>query len=152
MQAQEYLAEKAYLKKQQREADKKIEGRYKEKRDALRLELKTGQEWGGVQPQPRYKPAFYEQLGQLPGSRPYLDWFQSRFPGLVSEFESMLPTYKGFKSVEGAVGETGKIESDWEKWLKGKSSTLREQWWSKRPEARGEKPWAYQPMIRTRSF
>jgi len=111
-----------------------------------------GQVFGGVQPQPRYKPAFYEQLGALPGSRPYLDWFQSRFPGLVSEFESKLPTYKGFKTSGRAFEEAGKIESQWSEWLKSKTAELRERWWSKRPEERGEKPWAYQSMVRTRSF
>ncbi len=152
MQAAEYLGEKSYLKGLEREKRKKIRERYKEKREALRHQMSYGQEWGGVQPQPRYKPAFYEQLGVLPGSRPYLDWFQSRFPGLVSEFESKLPTYKGFKTVLGAVRETGEIQEQWSEWLKGKKSSLKERWWSKRPEERGEKPWAFQPMIRTRSF
>lgn len=152
MQAGEYLGEKSYLKRLERDEKRKIRERYDKKMQALQLQMSYGQEWGGVQPQPRYKPAFYEQLGASPGSRPYLDWFERRFPNLISEFESKLPTYKGFKTVEGAVRETGEIESQWDKWLKDKKSTLKERWWSLTPYQRGEKPWAAQPMIRTRSF
>lgn len=175
----EYLGEKAYLDKLYRDALKDKEDYWRRKREELRYQLQYGQEWGGIQPQPRYRPAFYEALGGLPGSRPYLDWFESRFPSLVSEFQATLPTYKGFLTPEAAAREAEEIagiwgeptkkemraarrrperkgerpfELSWSEWLKQETPKLKERFWGMRPERRGEKPWAYQPMIRTRSF
>lgn len=177
----EYLGEKKYLDDLYKEAIEKKKEYWRRKRDELRYELKYGQEWGGIQPQPRYKPAFWGMMGGLGGSQYYLDFFKSMFPSLVSEFEATLPTYKGFLTPEAAAreaaeisgfwGEPPKKESgvvtamermerkgekpfalNWAEWLKQKKAELKEQFWGMRPERRGEKPWAYAPAIRTRSF
>lgn len=148
----EFEAERTRLKELERDEGRRIRDRYRERRDALRFQLLYGQEWGGVQPQPRYSPAFYAQLGGLEGSRPQMDWFEGLFPSLVRRFEAQLPTYEGFKTVKGAVRETEAIQTRWAEWLKGERTALKERWWSLTPFRRGEKPWAFQPMVRTRSF
>lgn len=144
-------AKGAEFSKWLRDYKKHKEERYKEKKAELLARMR-GQVWGGIQPQPRYRPAFYEALGGLPGSRPYLDWFESRFPSLIAEFEATLPTYKGFREARYAAEEAEKIGESWAEWLKGKQPELKERFWGMRPERRGEKPWAFQPAIRTRSF
>lgn len=110
------------------------------------------QVYGGIQPQPRYRPEFYGMTGELGGSQYYLDYFQSMFPSFVHEFEATLPTYKGFKSAWAAQKEAEKIQETWADWLKKKRPEAHERFWGMRPERRGEKPWAYQPGIRTRGF
>ena len=175
----EYLAEKEYWKRQEREERKRIEERFREKREKLQYKLMYGQEWGGIQPQPRYRPAFYEMFGELTGARPYKDFFESLFPSLVSRFQATLPTYKGFltpkaaareaEEISGIWGEPTKEEArairgrmerkgerpfelSWAEFLKQEKPKLRERFWGMRPERRGEKPWAYQPRMRTVSF
>lgn len=148
----EYLAEKEHLKELERERAEKIRARSAEKMEKLRYQLMYGQEWGGIQPQPRYRPAFYEALGGLPGSRPYLDWFESRFPALVSEFQATLKTYKGFLSPAGAAREAEEIGESWADWLKGKRPELKERWYSLSPWQRGERPSYFAPRIQTLAF
>lgn len=110
------------------------------------------QVWGGIQPRPRYRPAFYEMLGGLPGARPYLDWFESMFPSLVREFEATLPTYKGYRAAEYAAEEAERIGESWADWLRGRRKEVRERWWSLAPAQRGERPWAFAPRIQTVGF
>jgi len=110
------------------------------------------QVWGGIQPQPRYRPAFYETLEGLEGTRPYMDWFESMFPSLVHRFEARLETYKGYRSAEYAAEEAEKIEKSWAKWLQKKQGELEEQWWSLGWRERGERPYAFAPRIQTLGF
>lgn len=141
-----------YLAGLRREEEKEIRERFKEKAARLRQQLMYGQAWGGVQPKPRYRPAFYEMWGALPGSRPYLDYFESLFPSLVQQFQAQLPTYKGFLTARGAAREAEEIGETWADWLRGERKEIRERWWSLRPEQRGERPWAFQPRIQTVEF
>lgn len=114
--------------------------------------LMAGQVWGGIQPQPRYRPAFYGELAGLEGPPRYRDYFESLFPSLVHRFEATLPTYKGFRAAEYAAEEAERIGESWADWLRGRRKELRERWRSLAPAQRGERPWAYAPRIQTVEF
>lgn len=135
-----------------RERAKRLEERYAERMEALRQRLLYGQAWGGIQPQPRYRPGFQQMMGGLAGARPYLDWFESMFPSLVREFEATLPTYKGFITARGAAREAEEIGETWADWLRGKRKEVRERWYSLSPWQRGERPGYFAPRIQTLSF
>lgn len=137
------------------EETRRRRGEWKDYKTRLREryeQLMGGQVWGGIQPQPRYRPAFFEAMGGLGGARPYLDWFESRFPSLVFEFESTLKTYKGFRGAGFAAREAGKIEESWADWLKGTQKRERERWFSLSPWQRGERPSLFAPRVATMSF
>jgi hypothetical protein len=100
--------------------------------------------------QPRYAPGFYERFGEVRGSKPYRDAFESFFPTLVKRFEAALPrveTGKGY-SFRGAE----RVETRWMESLKGAEERFKEERSRMSFAQRGERPWAYAPRVQTRTL
>lgn len=125
--------------------------------------------------QPRFEPAFYDIYGGLGGSRPWKEWFESRYSDLLRRFQATSPAYEKYLGREreaeaflygrggryapkelmrpGAKPMTGeRIEKSWAQWLKGQVPELREEWYSYAPYRRGERPQTFAPRIQTVQF
>lgn len=113
---------------------------------------RVGEWWGGYQPQPRLARGFQRMVGGLEGTKPYLDWFASRYPSLAREFEATLPTFPGFLTREEAAKQARGQEKGWAAWLRERRPELREEWASLGWRRRGERPYAFAPRIQTLSF
>jgi len=96
---------------------------------------------------PRYDTAFYKLLGEMGGSQPYLDWFESQFSGLLRRYLAGRPEY--FYWPGKTTKEKEEYEAGWAEFLEKEKGKMEQKWWGLRPSQRGEKPWAYAPRVQT---
>ena len=95
-------------------------------------------------------------------SQQFSTWMhdQEEMSGAFSQFvESEYPSLRGrFDVIEGRMPEFGSreaaeehalgVEGRWKSWLTGQTPELEEQYWSQRPQQRGEKLFEYAPAMR----
>jgi len=91
-----------------------------------------------------YGPAFEQVGAEFGGAKTerWRQWFQSQFPTLTRQYESLYPV----------GGKVEKTDIPWPEWLKKKKPEIREQWHKQTPYERGERPSAFQPRITTVRF
>jgi hypothetical protein len=101
----------------------------------------------------RYDPAFYQEMEALQGESVYYqDWMYEIYPRLRAEFEATQPRERGYYTREEARTAAAQTEAEWTAWLSGKMPELEEEFYSYRPEHRGERPGAFQPSLRQVSW
>jgi len=84
-----------------------------------------------------YVPPLYREAG-ITGTPSWRDWFRRRFGQLATEYVS--------KPFAERRPET------WEEFLKQRQAQAHEEWWQRGPFARGERPRAFAPPLRTVGF
>jgi len=87
-----------------------------------------------------------ERQGQLSGA--FTQFVESEYPSLRGEFEAGLPRPVGYPTREAARAEAARRERGFEAWLPKQMPEVREEYWSQRPAARGERLWMQQPTLR----
>lgn len=83
------------------------------------------------------EPPTFEEVG-VTGPPRWKSWFESNYPSIVSQFSS--------KTVENRTA------SGWAKFLENERARIKEEFASLGPYARGERPGAYAPKVRTIAF
>ena len=96
-----------------------------------------------TQRQPELESVFGQEKGAMRGSAPWKEWFQSRYPTLLAQFQKTLP--------EGELAPQ-KMEENWRSYLTRQTPLLRQKWATQAPSQRYERPWSYQPNIKTVQF
>lgn len=92
-------------------------------------------------PEPlEYGPALEEMRlgfrGEMPRTERWRDWFRSKYPRLIEQFEAKVP-------------EAKRKEKTWAEYLRKRRPEVREEWWRLTPYERGERPSAFAPRIQT---
>ena len=96
-----------------------------------------------VEQSANYQGVFEQFAGGTGGSQPWLNWFQSNYPSLMSQFKAASP-------IEGKTPAVQ--EANWSTWLNKRVSKLKEEYASMSPYSKGQRPGAYAPMLRTVKF
>ena len=89
----------------------------------------------------------------LTGTEPYKEWFSSRYPSIVAEFQATIPKmeqryWPGL--MPGEVKE--EVEKTWAEYLKAEMPRRREEYTTQYPYGMGGRPWAFAPRIQTVKF
>ena len=99
---------------------------------------------------PEYYQSFtpwMEEQGQFSGAM--AGFVEKESPSLVSRFQSTQPRLTGFPTREEARAEAARREAGFEAWLPGQMPTVEQKYWGQTPLMRGERPYMYQPTLRT---
>lgn len=106
-------------------------------------------------PQPRYEPALEElresYKGEVPQTENWMDWFRSKYPRLMEQFEAKLPRQEPVSYEQSKVIEA-QTEKSWADFLKSRKSQLKEEYYKQTPYMRGERPSAFAPRITSIRF
>ena len=81
-----------------------------------------------------YVPPLYEEL-EVRGTPTWKQWFESKYGSIARQFVAKAPEGRGQES--------------WAEFLKGQEAAKYEEWWQRGAYARGERPSAFAPGIRT---
>ena len=116
-------------------------------------EYQISQAWRRETPRPEYRRAFTQELMGLTGPEPYKEWFSSRYPSIVAEFQATIPKmeqryWPGL--MPGEVKE--EVEKTWAEYLKAEMPRRREEYTTQYPFGIGGRPWAFAPRIQTVKF
>ena len=76
--------------------------------------------------------------GEVPQTERWQDWFRSRYPRIIEQFE--------------VKPEAERTEKGWAEYLKRKKPEIKEQYYKQTPYERGERPSAFAPRIQTVGF
>jgi len=115
------------------------------------------QAWEGARPDVEYTPAVEELRtsfeGELPQTEYWRDWFNSRYPRLVQEFQATLPKFeRKYYPGLGPEEASEKIKESWAARLKALKPQLKEEYYKQSPYQRGERPSVYAPRIQKVGF
>jgi len=91
--------------------------------------------------------AWLENQGQFSGA---LEKFaESQYPSLQARFEAEAGRLTGYPTREEARTEAERREAGFQAWLGGETPAIEQKYYGQTPLARGERPYMYQPTMRT---
>jgi len=91
-------------------------------------------------PEPiEYGVGLEEMRAGLEEPEPYKRWFESKFSSIIARFKAKVP-------------EEERKPKAWAEYLKRRGPELREEWYTKTPWERGERPSAFAPRVTTVRF
>jgi len=99
---------------------------------------------------PEYLQAFspwLEEQGQFSGA--LAAFTEKQYSSLASRFKATQPALTGFPTPEAARAEKARRESQFQAWLPGQMPGVEQKYWGQTPLMRGERPYMYQPPMRT---
>jgi hypothetical protein len=94
--------------------------------------------------------AWMGQQDQLSGA--FSQFVESKYPSLRGEFEAGMPVEKGYPTREEARAAALERESQWQAWLPEQVPGVYQEYMSKPPLQRGERPYMYQKTLRTANW
>jgi len=104
----------------------------------------------GYRETPQYGQVFdpwLEEQGQFSGA--LAAFTEKEYPSLVSKYKATQPRLTGYPTREEARAEAGRREAGFGGWLGGETPELEQKYWGQTPLMRGERPYMYQPTMRT---
>ena len=98
---------------------------------------------------PMYSPMFAQWIqgrGDMSGALE--QYIEGRYPSLKAEFQAGVGRLPYSETREGAIGEAGQREQQWQSWLSERMPETRQEYYGQRPTERGERMYMYQPTTR----